>query len=58
MPQRHAGSGCPEHDQDKSRYRRQAAAAGNELTLDPNNAVAPFNNLSVRIAIQHAINIR
>ena len=30
---------------------------GNELTLDPNNAVAPFNNLSVRIAIQHAINI-
>jgi peptide/nickel transport system substrate-binding protein len=30
---------------------------GNELTLDPRNDVAPFNNLNVRIAFQHAINI-
>ena len=30
---------------------------GNELTLDPRNDVAPFNNVNVRIAFQHAINI-
>jgi len=30
---------------------------GNEADLSPNNAVAPFNNPSVRQAIQHAINI-
>jgi peptide/nickel transport system substrate-binding protein len=30
---------------------------GTELTLDPRNDVAPFNNLKVRIALQHAINI-
>jgi peptide/nickel transport system substrate-binding protein len=28
-----------------------------ELTVDPRNDVAPFNNLNVRIAMQHAINI-
>jgi peptide/nickel transport system substrate-binding protein len=31
---------------------------GNEYTLDPRNDVAPFNNLNVRIAIQHAIDIK
>ena len=30
---------------------------GTEYTLDPRNDVAPFNNLNVRIAMQHAINI-
>jgi peptide/nickel transport system substrate-binding protein len=30
---------------------------GNEYTLDPRNDVAPFNNLNVRIALQHAIDI-
>jgi peptide/nickel transport system substrate-binding protein len=30
---------------------------GTELTLDPRNDVAPFSNLKVRIAMQHAINI-
>ena len=29
----------------------------NELTLDPRNDVAPFNNINVRIAMQHAIDI-
>jgi len=29
----------------------------NELTLDPKNTVAPFNNINVRIAMQHAIDI-
>jgi len=31
---------------------------GNEYTLDPRNDVAPFNNLNVRIAMQHAIDIK
>ena len=31
--------------------------AGNELTLDPRYDQAPFNNLNVRIAMQHAIDI-
>jgi peptide/nickel transport system substrate-binding protein len=30
---------------------------GNEYTLDPRNDVAPYNNLNVRIALQHAIDI-
>jgi len=30
---------------------------GDELSLDPRNDVAPFNNINVRIALQHAINI-
>jgi peptide/nickel transport system substrate-binding protein len=30
---------------------------GNEFTLDPRNDTAPFNNLNVRIALQHAIDI-
>jgi peptide/nickel transport system substrate-binding protein len=30
---------------------------GNEYTLDPRNDQAPFNNLNVRIAMQHAIDI-
>jgi ABC-type transport system substrate-binding protein len=30
---------------------------GNEYTLDPRNDVAPFNNINVRIAMQHAIDI-
>ena len=30
---------------------------GTEYTLDPRNDVAPFNNINVRIAMQHAINI-
>jgi len=30
---------------------------GTEYTLDPRNDLAPFNNLNVRIAVQHAINI-
>jgi len=31
--------------------------AGNELTIDPRDDLAPFNNVNVRIALQHAINI-
>jgi peptide/nickel transport system substrate-binding protein len=31
---------------------------GNEYTLDPRNDVAPFNNINVRIAMQHAIDIK
>jgi len=31
---------------------------GNEYTLDPRNDAAPFNNLNVRIAMQHAIDIK
>jgi peptide/nickel transport system substrate-binding protein len=30
---------------------------GTEYTLDPRNDVAPFNNINVRIAMQHAIDI-
>jgi peptide/nickel transport system substrate-binding protein len=30
---------------------------GNEYTLDPRNDQAPFNNVKVRIALQHAIDI-
>ena len=30
---------------------------GTEYTLDPRNDVAPFNDLNVRIALQHAIDI-
>jgi peptide/nickel transport system substrate-binding protein len=30
---------------------------GNELSLDPRNDIAPYNNVNVRIALQHAINI-
>ena len=30
---------------------------GTEYTLDPRNDVAPFNNINVRVAMQHAINI-
>jgi peptide/nickel transport system substrate-binding protein len=30
---------------------------GNEYTLDPRNDVAPFKDINVRIAMQHAINI-
>jgi peptide/nickel transport system substrate-binding protein len=31
---------------------------GNEYTLDPNNAVAPWNSVALRTALQHAIDIK